>query len=251
METTKISDDTIYKIKVRQYMTKPSTPEFNFHDKFNHGVQMPLRIMVGRVLEETKGMVKMELWGKPMPSSTCCACGRQLTHPVSLHYGIGPECGQHFHINPYETEEQLEAEYEQLKQKMADIKWTGWIIKSAIEDLSPKPVSKPVAKPVVKPAPVPVQKQSWKDDSINYLYHEGIVSDAKGWIEKEEEAIPVWAATIIIANLFKKVKNVTAPASKDWKQSGIDLLTITNCYLTKKVGQQKSKNTFQYGPLLQ
>lgn len=123
-------DDTIYRIKVRQYMTK----QWDFNDKWNNGQPMPMRVMVGKVLKETKGMVQMELWGKPMPTSCCMVCGRKLTHPVSLHYGIGPECGGHFHINPYNTEAELQQEYEALKAKMAEIKWTGWVVKSAIEE---------------------------------------------------------------------------------------------------------------------
>lgn len=59
-----IQGSPIYKIKVKQYMTKPSTPEFDFHDKWNNGVPMPMRIMVGRKLKETRGMVQMELWGR-------------------------------------------------------------------------------------------------------------------------------------------------------------------------------------------
>jgi len=123
--------DTItYRIKVRQYMTK----SWEFNDQKNNGVPMPMRVMVGNILDETKGMVKMALFAKPMPSSICMKCGRTLTHPVSLHYGIGPECGNHFHISPFNSEEELAESMEELKNKMADIKWVGWIIKSAIEE---------------------------------------------------------------------------------------------------------------------
>lgn len=59
-----IQGSPIYKIKVRQYMTKPASPEFDFHNKWNNGVPMPMRIMVGRKLKETRGMVQMELWGE-------------------------------------------------------------------------------------------------------------------------------------------------------------------------------------------
>lgn len=124
-------DEKIYKIAVRQYMTKP----FDFHEKWNQGHPMPMRVMVGTILKETAGMYKMKLWAKPMPASVCMVCGRTLTHPVSLHYGIGPECGKHFHINPYETEEELQAEYEHLRDMMANIVWEGWVIKKAIESM--------------------------------------------------------------------------------------------------------------------
>lgn len=114
------------RIHVRQYMTKPPTPSFDFHDRWNEGKAMPLRTMQGKILEETRGMVKMELHGVPMQTDVCMKCGRPLTHPVSVKYGIGPECGGHWYIDPEgET-------VEQIKKKIESITWTGWVIKSAI-----------------------------------------------------------------------------------------------------------------------
>ena len=115
-----------YRITVRQYMIKPATAEFSFHDKWNNGVPMPLRTMVGHVIQETAGMVKMELHGEARPSGTCMRCGRTITHPVSLLYGIGPECGGHHHISPDGMT------LAQCREAVSKITWTGWIIKSAI-----------------------------------------------------------------------------------------------------------------------
>lgn len=131
-----IKDSPIYKIKVRQYMTKPSTPGFDFHDKWNNGVPMPMRIMVGRKLKETRGMVQMELWGEITEEIThnCMKCGRTLTNEVSKYFGIGPECGGHGYNNPFETEEELKAAIEEVQKQLKEVKWTGWIIKSAIEE---------------------------------------------------------------------------------------------------------------------
>jgi hypothetical protein len=131
---TVVSDENTYKIKVRQYMTKPSTSQFDFHKKYNNDIPMPMRIMVGQKLEETRGMVKMRLHAKPMPSAICMHCGRTLTNKVSTLYGIGPECGGHNNINPFDSEQELNAHWEELRQKMAYITWEGWIIKSAIEE---------------------------------------------------------------------------------------------------------------------
>ncbi len=122
-----------YIIKVRQYMTQPSTPEFDFHDKWNKGVPMPFRIMQGTVLKETRGMVYMSCHATPLETDTCMRCGRRLTHPISQLYGVGPECGQHAYINPFETEEELYAALNEVKRKLHSIQWEGWIIKSAIE----------------------------------------------------------------------------------------------------------------------
>lgn len=114
------------RIRVRRYMTQPSTPYFDFHDKWNQGVPMPLQVMRGIVLEETRGMVKMQLHGDPQQTCTCMKCGRLLTNQISKKYGIGPECGGHWYIDPDgET-------VEQIRERIRNITWTGWIIKSAI-----------------------------------------------------------------------------------------------------------------------
>ena len=130
-----IQGSPIYKIKVRQYMTKPASPEFDFHDKWNNGVPMPMRIMVGRKLKETRGMVQMELWGEITEEIThnCMKCGKRLTNNVSKFFGIGPECGGHNYTNPFETEEELKAAVKDMQEQLKEIKWTGWIIKSALE----------------------------------------------------------------------------------------------------------------------
>ncbi len=129
------NDGTVYQIKVRQYMTKPATIDFDFHDKWNKGVPMPMRIMVGRKLKETKGMVQMELWGEIVGEqmTACMKCGRTLTNPVSRYFGIGPECGSHHHVNPFDSDEALQEAVAEVQQQLQEVKWTGWIIKSAIE----------------------------------------------------------------------------------------------------------------------
>lgn len=131
-----IEGSPIYKIKVRQYMTKPASPEFDFHNKWNNGIPMPMRIMVGRKLKETKGMVQMELWGEITEEVThsCMKCGKRLTNSVSKFFGIGPECGGHNYTNPFETEEELKLAVKEMQQQLKETKWTGWIIKSAIEE---------------------------------------------------------------------------------------------------------------------
>ena len=130
-----IQGSPIYKIKVRQYMTKPASPEFDFHDKWNNGVPMPMRIMVGRKLKETRGMVQMELWGEITDEIThsCMKCGKRLTNNVSKFFGIGPECGGHNYTNPFETDDELREAVKDMQEQLKEIKWAGWIIKSALE----------------------------------------------------------------------------------------------------------------------
>ena len=50
-----------YKITVKKYMTEPSTPNFDFQDRWNDGKPMPLCTMQGKVTKETRGMYYMEL----------------------------------------------------------------------------------------------------------------------------------------------------------------------------------------------
>lgn len=134
------NEDTIYVVKVKQYMTKPSTPEFDFQKKWNNDIPMPMRIMVGKKIEETKGMVKMELWGEILGeiNHVCMQCGRTLTNPVSKIFGIGPECGEHGYNNPFDSTKELEDAVAKVNQQLRERKWTGWIIKSAIEECTIK-----------------------------------------------------------------------------------------------------------------
>ena len=50
-----------YKITVKKYMTEPATVNFDFQDKWNNGKPMPLCIMQGEVIKETRGMYYMQL----------------------------------------------------------------------------------------------------------------------------------------------------------------------------------------------
>lgn len=109
-----------YKVLVKQFMVK-------YADN-----KMPMRTMVGTIEKETPKAYFMKLYGKPEPSTKCLHCNRKLVHPVSLLYGIGPVCMGHMHMNPFDTEEELQEHYEELKSQMAELKWKGWIPKSQI-----------------------------------------------------------------------------------------------------------------------
>lgn len=131
------NSEKIYKIKVRQYMTKPSSPDFPFHTQWNNDIPMPMRIMVGKILKETKGMYQMELWGQITEETTsvCMCCGRALTNDVSRYFGIGPECGGHGYVNPFSSDKELKTAVKEMNHKlMTEKKWAGWVIKSSIEE---------------------------------------------------------------------------------------------------------------------
>jgi hypothetical protein len=124
-----------YKIEVKRYMMKKSTPDFTFMLDKNNDIPMPLKVMYGVKLDETKGMVKMRLHGdiKQEKTSVCMCCGRELRNPVSQYFGIGPECGDHGYVNPFDSEEELHEAVAAYKAKLVNTVWEGWIIKSAIE----------------------------------------------------------------------------------------------------------------------
>jgi hypothetical protein len=126
---------TTYKITVRQYMTKPASPEFDFMAKWNNNIPMPMRTMVGTIEKETSGMVYMHLHGDITSTVTqyCMKCGKAISNPVSQFFGMGPECGGHNYTNPFESEEELKSVVENYRKNyLQKITWSGWIIKSAI-----------------------------------------------------------------------------------------------------------------------
>lgn len=118
----------IYRITVKKYMTEPSSPGFDFMAKWNNDKPMPLRTMTGKVIQETKGMVKMQLKGLGEQTCTCMRCGRTLTNPISKLYGIGPEC-----MSKLGLVRDIE-DVEGIKEDLVEISWEGWVIKSAIID---------------------------------------------------------------------------------------------------------------------
>ena len=123
-----------YKITVKKYMTEPATVNFDFQDKWNDGKPMPLCIMQGEVIKETRGMYYMNLHGKAEPTYKCLVCGKPLTNPVSKLYGIGPECSEKVGLIRIESEEEAKEKLKHIMEQINDISWSGWVIKSAIKE---------------------------------------------------------------------------------------------------------------------
>lgn len=117
---------TEFCITVKPYMTKKSTPEFTFMSQWNNDNPMPIRTMIGTVEKETRGMVYMNLHGFGKPTINCLCCGKELTNPISRHYGIGPVC-----LNKMGIVRDIE-DVDNIKEDLAKIEWSGWIIRSAI-----------------------------------------------------------------------------------------------------------------------
>lgn len=50
-----------YRITVKKYMTEPATSTFDFQNRWNNGIPMPLTVMQGSIEKETRGMYYMSL----------------------------------------------------------------------------------------------------------------------------------------------------------------------------------------------
>jgi len=118
----------VYRIFVKSYMTKKATLEFDFMAKWNNDNPMPLVNMVGEVLEQTKGMVKMSLKGEALPIIRCMRCGKTLSNPVSRKYGLGIEC-----IHKVGIVADVD-DVDSIAEQLVNIHWVGWIPKSAIKE---------------------------------------------------------------------------------------------------------------------
>ena len=128
------SETTEYIITVKSYMTQKSTEDFAFMKNFNKDIPMPLMTMVGTKEKETPKMFYMKLHGDIIAKTvdTCMCCGRVLENPISRYFGMGPICGEHNYVSPFESEEELNAAVESYRAKLQQITWEGWIPKSAI-----------------------------------------------------------------------------------------------------------------------
>ena len=120
-----------YKVTVKIYMTKHDSVNFAFHTTWNHSNPMPLRVMYGTIVDETKNMYKMKLSGKVTQTDYCLRCGKLLTNEVSKLYGLGPECGNHYYINPMGKEE-FERYKNSINGTLEQVTWEGWIPKVSI-----------------------------------------------------------------------------------------------------------------------
>jgi len=87
-----------------------------------------LNEMAGVVTRETAKAIYFEGEGLATPTTRCRACGRALTHPVSVLYGIGPECGGHWHIAPQGVDA-----VEEIRKRIQAIRYAGWLPKRFVE----------------------------------------------------------------------------------------------------------------------
>lgn len=125
-ETLRTDLGKIYKRQLQKLAPNPDSKGTIYISKW-----MAQKIGTPRELEvtvtgETAKAIKVDARAIATPTSTCRHCGRDLTHPVSVLYGIGPECGKHYHIP------QEEQDVERIRELITSIEYHGWIPKSAI-----------------------------------------------------------------------------------------------------------------------
>lgn len=129
---------TEFRIEVKAWMLQKSSDGFDFMQKFNNDIPMPLMVMyTAGKLDETKGMVKMSLHGdiKERVITRCMCCGKPITNKISQYFGIGPICGGHNYTSPFDTQEELDEAVRKYREKLVNTVWTGWIAKSAIKSI--------------------------------------------------------------------------------------------------------------------
>jgi hypothetical protein len=134
-----IDDQMTYLVTVRKYMT--TYDKSFFLHKMNHQGPMPYMTMYGHKLEETKGLVKMELWADISATqiTTCMRCGRPLSNPISQLLGLGPECGAAEHMALISSGIDVEKVREEFRKTLQKVTWVGWIVKSAINSVKELP----------------------------------------------------------------------------------------------------------------
>ena len=123
-----------YKIEVKSWMLKKSSDSFTFMRDRNGDIPMPLMVMYGTKIGEAPKMIKVKLHGdiRERIITRCMCCGRPITNKVSQYFGIGPKCGGHNYINPFETEEELNEAVSSYRNKLINTTWIGWIPYSAL-----------------------------------------------------------------------------------------------------------------------
>lgn len=124
--------DMVYQITVQAYMTTYKDDFFlATSPQLANKSPMPYRTMVGKVIQELNGLVKMELrCDIPFTRYTnCIKCGRPIPDKVHQYFGLGAECAS-FDIS--EDDLKNHEKMAKFRNYLYNIQWTGWIVKSAI-----------------------------------------------------------------------------------------------------------------------
>lgn len=119
-------------VRVKSYMLHKSTPEFLFMHTWNNDVPMPLRIMQGDIVKESKSMYYVRLRGYGKQLTTCCKCGIDLKNNVLKDIGVCVRCAKTLELDVFKNGEVDVTAIRRARNKLLDTVWSGWIPKSAI-----------------------------------------------------------------------------------------------------------------------
>ena len=130
------NNEVWYELEVKRYMTNYNSSFFL--NSLNEQGPMPFIIMIGKKLEESQKMVKMECYPeiRNTRQTRCIKCGRTLFDEVSQYMGIGLECGFEKYRKQIQSGEEPEIVQISINQELKKFKWVGWIIKDAIMKLN-------------------------------------------------------------------------------------------------------------------
>ena len=112
------------------------TYKINIKAGFAQRNKLPTAFL-GKVLVKTQRAVYVYGHGsrEALQTGRCCACGRELTHPVSITLGIGPICGEHFWdwdlVGGF-SEENVERLKKEIGSLMESMKVDTWMPRSVI-----------------------------------------------------------------------------------------------------------------------
>ena len=121
-----------YDVYVKSYMLNKSTDDFNFMRVWNNDIPMPLRLMRGEIIQESRSMYKMKLHGI-VNKTICSRCGRELYNATSKIVGIGPECASVLGVEVSMFNKQASEQFiKEMEQKIRNTVWEGWVPKTAI-----------------------------------------------------------------------------------------------------------------------
>lgn len=153
----------------------------------------------------------------------CMVCGRELTHPVSILTGIGPECGKHFWdesvLGPYGF---TEDHARQLKQMALNIRFKDvWLPLSAIKtvDDTKEVVIVEIAKEEDKPKQIKQAVIKGNQIHITFPFDVKTVAEVKTKIEgrRWEPNQKIWTAPATLQNA-KMLKELEFEICSDLKK---------------------------------
>lgn len=128
----KEEDSVWFRMEVKYYMVQ-YTPDFFLHTLNSEG-PMPFIFMIGRRLEETEKLIKMECYPDIFETRTtrCIRCGGNLYDPISQRIGLCTECGGSKYIKMLRDGSDIEHVRATMSEEFRGLKWTGWVVKDAI-----------------------------------------------------------------------------------------------------------------------